>query len=441
MRTNNSEFRYADTYREIRFGGYTLIHNRGLYAEDRPIALPPKELALLELLLLSGNEVVSHRSIEDAVWPGQVVNYASLARCVYSLRQKLNDPGKAILATVAKQGYRITVPVAIIRDEHFSTLERSIRTQPLAHSHFQAGMQASNSPDAESLSTAIEMFRKAIDLDPEYAVAYAAIADVLMYQVLRGYISPIKARKEILTASSTALSIDSRLAPALAAKGWCLGVLEGKFTEGMANLDKSHQIDPNYARLYSYRSWLWRSVGNTEEAVQAALQATRIDPHSLLIRHAAAWTLFCGNEVEKAFDMERTAAMEYPRDDVAQSFAGLMAAYLGDYSTATEFGERALALSDDSTGICSSVAYIYARKGDRAKALELAHLAMRETRSDGYCQGVRLAPAYVALCDTEYALSLIEHSRVLGCPWLAIAHTDPRLFEFRDSLQLKFLSR
>jgi DNA-binding winged helix-turn-helix (wHTH) protein len=165
--------------------------------------------------------VVSHQSIENAVWPGQIVSYASLARCVYSLRQKLNDQGKAILATVAKQGYRITVPVAIIRDEHFSTLERSIRTQPLAHSHFRAGMQASNSPDAESLGSAIEMFRKAIDIDPEYAVAYAAIADVRMYQILRGYSSPRKGSKEILAACDAALSIDSILAPAFAVKGWC----------------------------------------------------------------------------------------------------------------------------------------------------------------------------------------------------------------------------
>jgi len=132
MRTNNSEFRYADTYREIRFGGYTLIHNRGLYKEGRRIALPPKELALLELLLLSGNEVVSHRSIENAVWPKQVVSYASLARCVYSLRQKLKDQGKRVLVTVAKRGYRIAVPVTKIRDKNSSTLESLIRTQPLA---------------------------------------------------------------------------------------------------------------------------------------------------------------------------------------------------------------------------------------------------------------------------------------------------------------------
>ena len=134
--------------------------------------------------------------------------------------------------------------------------------------------------------------------------------------------------------------------------------------------------------------------------------------------------------------MEYTLARQYPRDDVAQSFAGLMSAYLGDHLMATEYGERALALAADVPGICSAVAYIYARKGDRVKALEMAELAMNETRSEHYFQGARLAPTYVALGDTESALRLLNHGTVPGCPWSAIAHTDPRLSELKDTLPL-----
>ena len=58
---------------------------------------------MLRLLLSLEGRVVSHQMIEDTLWPRQVVSYASMARCVYSLRKHLDAEGETYIQTI--RGY------------------------------------------------------------------------------------------------------------------------------------------------------------------------------------------------------------------------------------------------------------------------------------------------------------------------------------------------
>lgn len=97
------------------FGGFRFdLRSNSLWRGDEFVALPPKSIELLKLLLTRNNEVVSKQEIFDAVWADTFVEEGVLTQNVYRLRQALGQDvdGKQLIENVARRGYRLTVPVS-----------------------------------------------------------------------------------------------------------------------------------------------------------------------------------------------------------------------------------------------------------------------------------------------------------------------------------------
>ena len=130
--------------------------------------LPPKEAALLELLLSNHGRVVAHRDIWGALWPGQDVSYESLTRCVYALRRALDDHASSLVVTVPRRGYIINVPVSIEAPPRrvSSVIEKSTQTTPAAHATYQQGLHEARLTGPANQRRAVELFERAHALDP-----------------------------------------------------------------------------------------------------------------------------------------------------------------------------------------------------------------------------------------------------------------------------------
>ena len=156
------------------FGPYRLKVGTGLWRHDNEIRLPPKEMALLELLAENRGDVVEHEVIYKYLWPRHVVSYASLARCVYSLRSALDPEGKELIVTVPRRGYKLAVPVkGSAKQDQLSAIEKTTQTKPLAYAHFQAGMACANNPQAGSLERALHWFEMSARVDPDFAASHS----------------------------------------------------------------------------------------------------------------------------------------------------------------------------------------------------------------------------------------------------------------------------
>lgn len=415
----------TDTDTVFLFGPFTLDPEAGLFHHERLIRLPPKELALLQLLVQLQGRVASHAKIERQLWPQQVVSYAALAHCVYSLRRSLGPEGKRYVETVPKRGYRLSVTVQKFSPPQNDTaISQSISTIPLALSHYAAGVREANDPRFACQNRAILLFEEAARVDPGFAAAHAAVADVRMYQSIRGFLSPGDGLELGMQACRRALGINSRLVQGLAALGWFKGVIEKRFDAAHASLDLALSIDPDYSRGHMYRSWLHRCQGQAAASIEAAQRSADTDPHALLNRHSYCWSLFLGGRVEDALQLERDLRKDYPRDDIAQGYVALFAAYLGHADEAQVACSAALKLSPDTPAVCAAMAYVLARVGKVTAARNLAEAALafdlpRAPRPI-------LAPVYVELGEDERALALLREARNEGCPWLAPTRLDPR---------------
>lgn len=94
------------------FSDFKLIDGKVLLKKEEKLKVPPKEMAVLHLLVIRAGEIVSKGDIIREVWKGVTVSDESLTRCIYALRQTLVSPGNiSIIETIYGVGYRLATNV------------------------------------------------------------------------------------------------------------------------------------------------------------------------------------------------------------------------------------------------------------------------------------------------------------------------------------------
>src|SRR6185503_16635763 len=104
----------------ISFGPFAFDRqNRLLWREGNEIALPPRVLGVLELLIDRAGDVVARQDLLDAVWKDAFVTDTSLAEAISYLRQALGDDPQAprYIQTVHRRGYRFLAPLTPVIDD------------------------------------------------------------------------------------------------------------------------------------------------------------------------------------------------------------------------------------------------------------------------------------------------------------------------------------
>ncbi len=101
--------------RTFLFDDFSLDGSGVLTQADRQTSLPPKEAAVLRVLLEAAGDTVSKDTLLSLVWPQQDVSEESLTRCIYAVRRLLREKkADRIVETVYGTGYRIRRSVAIV---------------------------------------------------------------------------------------------------------------------------------------------------------------------------------------------------------------------------------------------------------------------------------------------------------------------------------------
>jgi TolB-like protein len=156
---------------------------------------------------------------------------------------------------------------------------------------------AKRTPD--DIETAITHFKRAVQIDPDYALAHAGLADAL--NVLPWY-KPIRCLpviREAKEAAEKAIAINGRLAEAHAALGGVLFAFR-EYQESEDHFKTAIAIDPNNATAYQWYSELLSSLGRRLESIQLAREGVARDPQSPVVNLALANALYRARQYEDA---------------------------------------------------------------------------------------------------------------------------------------------
>ncbi len=192
----------------------------------------------------------------------------------------------------------------------------------------------------------IEHFQKALERDPEYALAYSGLADA--YNIL-GYYS-IKAPKESYPlakdADNKALQIDPGLAEAHASLGYATLFYDRDWNQARDHFHRAIELGPNYGTAHQWYAWYLLVMERFDEALKSFQKAVSLDPLSQIINDHLAYGYLLVGDLDAARDqIERTRALA-PTYPLALWRLGDWYLKQHDYAEATQAYAEAETLSE-----------------------------------------------------------------------------------------------
>ncbi len=284
----------------------------------------------------------------------------------------------------------------------------------------------------DGLSKAIKHFRKAIAIDPNYALAYAGLADCHNLQTIYSGIPPKEAFAEGKAAAIKALELDDALAEAhnsLACVKWCFEYDSGA-TEVMYK--RALELDPNLTPARTYYAKFLSTMGRQDEASSEIKLAQERDPVSLLVNWVSAELLHYARQHDQAIEqLLRTLDMD-PNLLPAQVFLGRAYEQKGMYKEAISEFQRAVTTSSNDWRIVALLGHAYAVAGKRDKAKRIL-VELKKQTARNYISPFNIALIYVALAERDEAFEWLERAFDDRSLWMVFLKVDPRLDSLRSA--------
>lgn len=287
------------------------------------------------------------------------------------------------------------------------------------------------------LDKSIEAYKQAIDLDPQFALAYVGIA----YSYNSMGKNPDAAPKDCIpfakAAAARALELDPSLAEAHAAMADSLAIGDWNWTESEREFKRSIELNPNlsYTHLAYAGSYL-TAAGRADEVVSESERALELEPVSLINNTVTASSLFYGRKFDQALIQARKAFDLDQNFPLSRLWLGLALIANGKYDEAIALGIEGPPQSPVRWTMLCSTALAHARAGHPAEARKiLAELI--EIEKTQYVRNYYLAMVYAALGDKDKAFAELERSfRDKDC-YLPRARVDPFMDPLREDARFK----
>jgi len=246
-----------------------------------------------------------------------------------------------------------------------------------AYEYYLRGRQLAGAFSAAALQRAPQMFRHAIELDPNYAQAHAGLADILTYLILWRYVMTDDCLPEAAAAARRALELAPDLAEAHVALGNVLQ-LQRDPAGATAAFERAIELNPTLHEAYHYFGRHCFSQGDYRRAAELLETAFRLRPDDFSVLAVAVMAVDASGDHARSLVLAREAldglihqAELEPENARANYMAALLYLRLGDTESGRPYIETALRLKPDDFGTIYNAACYYAKSGEIELALDL----------------------------------------------------------------------
>jgi TolB-like protein/DNA-binding winged helix-turn-helix (wHTH) protein/Tfp pilus assembly protein PilF len=346
----------------------------------------------------------------------------------------------SLLALQGEITQEIADEIRLTLDEDRSRMEveRKPTSSPVSYEAYDLYLKGRffwNKRTPEGFQQAADYFQQAIAKDPNYARAYAGLADTF---ALMGswFLAP---QNEVIpkarAAALKALQLDDGLAEAHTS----LAVIAQNHDYDWQTAEKEYgraiQLDPGYATAHQWYAECLSFEGRFDEALAESERARQLDPLSLIIASDHGVILYFSRQYDRAIEQFRSVLTMEPSFNRAHT---VVFAY-------AEKGMFAEALTDakrwthnDGTPVWELMAYVHARSGQNAQARRDLEQWEKWSRGRQRPQTELVPIAYTAVGRKDEAIGLLqkaysEHSNAVAAikvaPYFDALRGDPRFQE------------
>jgi len=310
-------------------------------------------------------------------------------------------------------------------------LKQRFTENTVAYQLYLQGRFFWNKRSEEGLKTAIKYFGQAIEKDPQYALAWAGIAD--SYSLLGEY-GKIPRRELYPRAEAAvykALEIDNRLAEVHTSLASLLMLSKWDWENSEKEFKLALELNPNYATAHHWYSQWFLNMGRFKESLRMISRAAELDPVSPAILKDKGLALYYNRQYDDAIEIARKALELEPNYAAARRLLSL--AYQGKELFAQAIAENQNwgTLTGNKVETTVSLAQLYAASGQREDAKKLIEAVEQDKLViDQVYRGVALV--YAALGDNDNAFKWLEKSYERREEALLSLKVDPKADPLRS---------
>jgi len=263
----------------------------------------------------------------------------------------------------------------------------------------------------QSILKSLNLFKASIKEDPDYANAWAGLAESLVLLEWYNYSSD-----EDLPDPMEAIQKALKINPGLGEAYCSLGIYHSYYQNGpkaITALEKCNELQPGYSEAYNWLGWMRMIMGDPVDGLKPAERAARLDPLSPYTRAFLAVIYLANGMYEKALNESMSARKIRPEFGLSQFVEGLSLYHLEKYSEAEfAFNETLKLISSNGppfrTEIWATKALIYVAYGNKQEASNL--LEKIKIREDYFCAGLIES----ALGNSDEAFKLFDKTEKFG---------------------------
>ena len=315
---------------------------------------------------------------------------------------------------------------------------KTATTDPEAYQAYLRGRYYWNRRTTENIQKAVEQFKNAADRDPNYALAYAGLADC--YAVLRDYaaVPSSETIPQVKAYAERALSLDSQLAEPHASLARVNGDSR-QWTAAENEFKRAIGLNPNYATAYHWYSILLRDLGRFDESLAMIKKAHELDPLSSVISINVSQVYQAQKNYDASIENTFKVIELDPTYSGAYNNLGLAYIKIGRSDEAVANFEKAVELSKRADVVLRNLGYAYGVVGRRTEALTIAK-ELEEKYAKKQAVGQYIATVYSGLGDKDKVFEWLEkdfqnNEDIAGIRWtpqFEIIRADPR---YKDLLK------
>jgi DNA-binding winged helix-turn-helix (wHTH) protein/TolB-like protein/Tfp pilus assembly protein PilF len=312
-----------------------------------------------------------------------------------------------------------------------------------AYRLYLKGRNAWNKRTREGMQQGIDYFQQAINADPNYAAAYAGLADCYNMQVIYGVSAPKDGFPKAKEAAIKALEMDETLAEAHTS----LAFIKFRWDRDRVEAEREFQLaikhKANYAPAHQWYSSYLVALERFDQAIAEAKRTSELEPLSFTASSHLGWIFYLSGRNDEAIAQCTKILSLDPNSFPARRYLGLAYEQKGMYPQAIDQFQQGVKLSG-SPLMLALLGHAYAVSGKTKEAQQvisdLRDLSeLRDAQSRRYVSPYTVAAIHAGLGDKDQAFKLLEQALEERDVWLMNLKVDPVFAKLRSDKRFQDL--
>lgn len=254
---------------------------------------------------------------------------------------------------------------------------------------------------------ALDQFQRAINLDPDYALAYSGLANAYNYLTVFYAKSARDYYLRAKNAAIRAIEIDDELPEAYASLGKIKCSFEWDWEGAEIDLKKSIALNPNIPLSHRFYASYLMAVGRFEESINELKTALTLDPLSRGINARIGRVLYLQGKFDEAIKHLRSMSALYPNLPVMQNWLGLSLLKKGHFEEGIERLEHVTKITKRKTNPLGFLGYAYGSAGKISDAQKILNELLNRSQT-AYVSPNSIAMVYIGMGNKNKALDWLE---------------------------------